>query len=218
MQKNAVRHDLPATFWLTGHRYRRLCPLLLAALLSLGWADSWQGFRTAAQSVNTIRAEFVQEKHLPILARPLISSGVFIYRRPDALRWEYRHPVRSILLVDGASAKRMIQSGGQMVEDRGAQLQSMAFVMSQIASWMSGRFEDNPLFAARLAEGPVVVLTPKDEAMARLIQRVVLHPSTQPGVLESVTVYESDDAFTRLTFHDTEVNIDLDADTFKDIP
>jgi len=69
------------------------------ALLCVGWADSWDQLKTMAGTVTSVQAEFVQEKHLPILAKPLVSKGVFYYQAPRSLRWEYRWPVQSILAM-----------------------------------------------------------------------------------------------------------------------
>ena len=61
--------------------------LLASAFFSIGWGGSWEELKSAAGPIKSISAEFVQEKHLKILARPLVSSGVFYYQAPASLRW-----------------------------------------------------------------------------------------------------------------------------------
>lgn len=39
-----------------------------------------------------------------ILAAPLIARGHMIFRSPDSLRWEYRYPMQSILLMHGGES------------------------------------------------------------------------------------------------------------------
>ena len=124
--------------------------ILIAAYLCLGWADSWEGIRAAAEKVDSISADFVQEKHLPILTKPLKSNGRLFYRRPDALRWEYTAPVKSVLLMHGGDARRFVQSDQGLVEDASVRLQAMQFVMPEISGWLGGRFQDNPMFNASL--------------------------------------------------------------------
>lgn len=191
--------------------------LFLSAGLCLGWADSWESIRAAAENVKAVSADFVQEKHLPILAKPLVSNGRFVYRRPDSLRWEYFSPVKSVLLMVDGKARRFVQSEDGLMEDAGARLQAMQFVMPEIGGWLSGRFEDNPMFEARLEEDGRIVLIPKDEGMARFIQRIELLLSDQPGVIEQVLIFEGEKAYTRMRFTDIQVNPVIDDRLFREV-
>jgi outer membrane lipoprotein-sorting protein len=196
---------------------RFLCvALVMAAGLCLGWAETWEGIRAAAVNVDRISADFVQEKHLPILAKPLISEGRLLYRRPDALRWEYTSPVKSVLLMHDGEARRFVQSDRGLVEDVSVRLQAMQFVMPEISGWLGGRFQDNPMFDASLDGINKILLVPKDPGMARFIQRIELLMSDRPGVIEQVLIFESDDAFTRMVFSHTQVNPVLDDRLFQE--
>jgi len=193
-----------------------LAALVMAAGLCLGWADTWKNIHAAASRVDSISADFVQEKHLPILAKPLISEGRLFYRRPDALRWEYTSPVKSVLLMYGGDARRFVQSDRGLVEDASVRLQAMQFVMPEISSWLGGRFQDNPLFDASLNGVNKILLVPKDPGMARFIQRIELLMSDRPGVIDQVLIFESEDAFTRMIFSRTQVNPALDDRLFQE--
>jgi outer membrane lipoprotein-sorting protein len=191
--------------------------LILAVCLCLAWAGTWQGIQAAAAHVQAVSADFVQEKHLPILAKPLISKGRFYYRRPDSLRWEYTSPIRSVLLMHDGETRRFVQSDKGMVEDDGARLQAMQFVMPEISGWLAGHFQDNPLFKASLHGTNRILLVPTDAGMARFIQRIELVMSSRPGVIEEVLIYESKDAYTRMIFSNTTVNPRLDDRIFLDV-
>ena len=191
--------------------------LVMAACLCLGWADSWDSIRAAAGKIDSIRADFVQEKHLPILAAPLVSNGRLLYQRPDSLRWEYISPVKNILLMHDGTARRFVQSDQGLVEDASVHMQAMQFVMPEISGWLGGRFEDNPLFDASLEGANKILLTPKDAGMARFIQRIELLMSDRPGVIEEVLIFESDEAFTRMVFVNTQVNPVIDDRVFQEV-
>lgn len=91
---------------------RNLLAILITVVVSLlfiGWSKDWDQLRKDAEQINTIRADFVQEKHLQILLRPLISKGVFYYEAPGSLRWEYQSPIKSILLMhEGRDRKSVV--------------------------------------------------------------------------------------------------------------
>jgi outer membrane lipoprotein-sorting protein len=193
----------------------RTAAVLMAACLSIGWGSSWEELKSAAGPIKSIRAEFVQEKHMQILARPLESSGVFYYQAPASLRWEYQAPVRNILLMNNDRTERYVATDTGLVKEAGANLQAMQVVLEQIAQWLDGRFDENPMFAASLVPGPKIILVPKEKAFAKMIQRIEIVLSKRPGIIETVTIYETDDSFTRLAFKNVVLNQPMDESIFR---
>jgi outer membrane lipoprotein-sorting protein len=193
----------------------RTAAVLMAACLSIGWGTSWEELKSAAGPIKSIRAEFVQEKHMQILARPLESSGVFYYQAPASLRWEYQAPVRNILLMNNDRTERYVATDTGLVKEAGANLQAMQVVLEQIAQWLDGRFDENPMFAASLVPGPKIILVPKEKAFAKMIQRIEIVLSKRPGIIETVTIYETDDSFTRLAFKNVVLNQPMDESIFR---
>ena len=190
---------------------------LLTAFMCLGWADTWEGIKKTASTVTSVRAEFVQEKHMKILARPLVSKGIFYFQAPNSLRWEYRSPVQSILLMHDGRTKRYLKRNGAIIEDEGAHLQSMQVVLQDITQWLSGRFEENPAFSASLEPGRKIVLRPKEKSLATMIQRIELILSDRPGIIEAVMIYEGEKSYTRFEFKNTILNQPLQDSIFRKI-
>ena len=190
---------------------------LLSAFMCIGWADSWDDLKRAAGTVTSVRAGFTQEKHMKILVRPLVSEGILLFQAPDSLRWEYKHPVQSILLLHNGNTRRFVQKGGSLVEDASANLQSMQVVVQEITQWLKGRFDVNPAFAARLEPGRKIVMVPREESFARLIQRIEVLLSDRPAVIKSVMIFESEDSFTKLDFKDVTLNQKLEDALFRKV-
>ena len=184
-------------------RFFSVILVLVTAGICLGWADTWEGIRGATGTIQTIRADFVQEKHLSILSRPFISKGVFYYQAPDSLRWEYTSPVRSILLMHKGRMRSYTETGGGLMEDSRMDPKGMQIILQEIALWLGGRFSDDPAFDAVLKDGHRIVLTPKEKGFSRMIQHIDLNLSKTPGIIESVEIYEGPDSFTRLVFLNT---------------
>ena len=191
--------------------------LLAAALACVGATESWQEIKAGARQITSIHADFVQEKHMPILARPLVSTGTLDYRAPDSLRWEYRTPIRSILLMYGGRVRRYFQVDGRLTEDAGLNAQAFNVVVQQITQWLNGEFDRNPAFRARLAPGPRIILEPRDKAFAAMIRRIEVVLADRPGIIRSVTIYEPGDAFTRLVFRNITVNQAIDDAVFREV-
>lgn len=185
-----------------------LCP-------GAGWADFWEDNRAAARKIFSISAEFVQEKHMKILSKPIVSQGTFHFMAPDSLRWEYRSPVESVLLMHDGKTKRYIRKNGTIIEDAGANLRSMQLVLQEITHWLEGRFDENPAFGLSRESGRKIVLSPKEKAVAGIIQRIELVLSDRPGIIQSVMIYEGEDSFTSLLFHNVILNQPLDGSLFR---
>jgi len=190
---------------------------LITAFMCLAWADTWEGIQSAASTITSVRAEFVQEKHMEILARPVVSKGVFYFQAPNSLRWEYRSPVQSILLMHDGRTKRYILKNGAITEDAGAHLQSMQVVLQDIAQWLNGRFEENPAFSASLEPNRKIVLRPKEKSLANIIQRIELILSDRPGIIAAVMIYEGEKSYTRFEFKNAVLNQPLQDSIFRKI-
>jgi len=197
---------------------RSACLLMIvASFFTLGWADSFEGIRAEAGKIHSLEADFVQEKHMRILARPLIAKGHLTYRSPDSLRWEYRDPLQSVLLMHGGVSQRFIQSDQEWREDSGAEIKSMNFVFQEISNWLSGRFDENPLFNASLMPGNKIILTPKGNGMDQFIQRIEMVMADEPGVMKEVLIFESADSFTRFRFISPRLNQPLSDAVFQKV-
>ncbi|MHB8910638.1 MAG: outer membrane lipoprotein carrier protein LolA [Syntrophales bacterium] len=191
-----------------------LLPFLLA------WADSWEGLREASRAITSVEARFVQKKTLPILAKPFVSSGRFIFQKPGSLRWEYDRPVRSVLLMHAGSVKRYLREGDTWREEAGGSLTAMQTVMEEILNWQQGRFDANPHFQASLEKGPEtrIILVPKDPSWQKMIRRIELTLSReQAGVMKSVRVVEDERSFTVLDFDQVRLNRPLPAALFEKV-
>jgi hypothetical protein len=187
---------------------------LLLGLL-LGMTPVW-GNPTVTPSVRlrSVQADFTQEKHLKILARPLVSQGIFAFQTPQSLRWEYLRPLHSILLLHEGQIRKLIEREGGYEQDNGAGIDAMRVVLQDIGSWLDGRFTDNPLFLVTRAGERTVVLTPKEQGLQAVISRIELQLGREEGVMEQVTIFEGPESFTQLRFTNTVLNREIPAGTF----
>jgi outer membrane lipoprotein-sorting protein len=64
-----------------------------------------QAVATAQSDTRTIEADFVQVKHLGLLAEPLVSSGRFAFKQPDRVRLDVESPDPATILIDGRNVR-----------------------------------------------------------------------------------------------------------------
>ena len=170
----------------------------------------------APVQLRSVKADFVQEKHLKILARPIISTGTFTFQAPQSLRWEYQKPLHSILLMHGGKVKKFIERDGQLTEEKGMQLDSMQVVLAEITNWLDGRFTDNAMFTVSFPDKKTILLTPKDQGIAALISTIELKLGDQAGLLDAVTIFEGPASSTRLIFTNRILNQEIPVSLFTD--
>jgi outer membrane lipoprotein-sorting protein len=189
-----------------------LCLLLGLFLVTTPvWGNPTEG---PAVRLRSVQADFTQEKHLKILARPLVSQGIFAFQAPQSLRWEYLRPLHSILLLHEGRMQKLIERDGRFEQDNGAGINAMRVVLQDIGSWLDGRFTDNPLFQVTRAGERTVVLTPKEQGLQAVISRIELQLGPEEGVMEQVTIFEGPESFTQLRFTNTVLNREIPAGTF----
>jgi len=194
-------------------RSRRFGLFLLLASICLPLAplpvmagDKQNDSAQPALRIDSVQADFSQEKRLKILVRPLLAKGLFVFQAPGNLRWEYLSPVHSLLLLHQGKIRKFGEHNGQMVEEPGFQADAMQVMLAEISTWLDGNFQDSETFTARFENKKSVLLTPKQEGLRALISRIELRLSEQPGLLDTVTIFEGPDSSTRLRFSHARLN------------
>lgn len=191
--------------------------LLLAALsfcIAIPAAQAGAESKGAPVQLRSVQADFIQEKHLKILARPIVSTGSFTFQAPQSLRWEYRTPIRSILLMHGGKVRKFVERDGVLAEDKGMRLDAMQVVLAEISNWLDGRFTDNAMFTVSFPKKQTILLTPKEQGIAALISSIELKLGEQAGLLDKVIIFEGPDASTSLTFSNRIINKEIPAAVF----
>ena len=191
--------------------------LFLSCVLLMGWSEKWSSIKTEATKIKTVSAHFVQSKRLKILKRPLKAEGLIFFKAPDSLRWEYTSPLQSVLLSYQGKTQRFFKHGDRFVPDTSASLQAMQFVLVEIQRWLGGRFDENPDFKADLKGNGKIVLTASSKGLSSMINRIELQLSKRPGAIESVTIFEGENSFTRIEFRDAKLNSEINPSIFQEI-
>ena len=191
--------------------------VLMAAVISVGAnAASLADIQEAAGTIRSISADFIQEKHMKILVKPLVSKGSIRFQSPDALRFEYREPIKNVLIMQGKSVSRYIQKDNTFIRDNASAMGAMTVVMDEISQWLKGDF-NTKVFDATIEEAPEpgrIILVPKEKAISSFIQEIVLVLSEQPGVFKEVVIRENQNSYTRLRFEKATLNEDINPDVF----
>ena len=169
-----------------------------------------------ALAVNTLSCDVVQEKHLAMLARPVVFTGRMSVKRPDKLRWEFVKPIPSVFIINGS---RILRCSPDMApaEFDIASNPVMKQAAVQMLAWVGGDFKSLAgMFRISLSsEGTGLVLVPKEMQMSAGITRITV--MFDPATLRPATVRIDEQAgdWTRIVLTNYRINRVMDRGLFE---
>ena len=195
-----------------------LCSAMaVAGLVSVmpGYTQDWASVKESFRSIRSVKAEFLQERHLQILKDPLVSQGRFFYLASGALRWEYLSPLQSVMLQRGDSVRLYHFSDGAWKQDLAQGVEARRMVLAELSHWLQGRFEESKIFSHVYSPSPSrrILLTPK-EGINRFILGIEIVLSDKPGVIDWVEIAEPGGSALRIVFRNVEINSSLPSELF----
>ncbi len=194
-----------------------LCILTLLQPCSAGTADSAQRFASTQELVSAVTREAAlvhslscavfQEKHLAMLARPVIFTGRMSVQRPDRLRWAFISPIPSVFIINGSRVIRCTLSSKPVEFDLNSS-PAMKQAAAQMLAWVSGDFQSLAgMFSMALARnGTGLVLVPGDKTSSAGITKitVMFDPKTLRPVI--VRMDEQGGDWTRIILSDYRID------------
>ncbi|MHC4451109.1 MAG: outer membrane lipoprotein carrier protein LolA [Planctomycetota bacterium] len=171
----------------------------------------------AMKTVRSFRADFEQEKKLKVFKKPVRSSGVLLFERPDRMRWETRTPFRSLLVVNGAKvAKFEWVDGKRRALKLGRGADALLVAMRRLRAWFTGEF-DEKTFSVEVKEKPAIqlILRPKEKALRARIERIEFFPAKDLKSMKRVVIVEAKGDVTTLRFENHKANQPAPKKTFS---
>ncbi len=191
--------------------------LIILSLLSAAAGDSRDlaALKDISRNIQSVKADFIQKRFLPILTKPIHSEGRFFFQAPGSLRWEYLSPLRSVMLQKGNTIKLYHFSEGVWKPELTPAVESRRMVLAEISRWFQGRFDESKAFKPLYSPGPParVILTP-GEGIDKFIQRIEIILSAEPGVIDRVEIAEPGGSRTLIEFKKVENNSRIPAKIF----
>lgn len=197
---------------------------LCSAVVTVGFAaavpvysQDWASLKESFRKIQSVKAEFLQERHLQILKEPLVSEGRFFYLASGSLRWEYLSPLRSVMLQKGDSVRLYHFSEGAWKQDMAQGVEARRMVLAEMSQWFQGRFEESKVFSHSYSPGPPgrILLTP-GEGINKFILGIEIVLADRPGVIDRVEITEPGSSSTRISFRNVEINASLDSRVFDE--
>lgn len=169
-----------------------------------------------AETITTIKSRFVQEKHLSFLTEPIISEGLFRYKKENQLRWEYTKPFQYLILFNGSKITTKDQNKTNQFDA------SSNAIFKQINDLMLGSIKGdlgkNKDFSMVLKESPrqyQLLLMPQNEALKKYVSGVEIYFEKSDLAVSIIKIIESTGDYTKIKFEDRKFNEAIDENTFN---
>ena len=172
---------------------------------------------TAYGNVTTLRADFVQRIHDPMLGSDETSRGEFLQQRPNRFAMRWRQPRGDLILSDGQNLWVYLPSSTPNQVVRTA-LSGRTGESGDLVAEFLDHPRDRFTVAYERAEGvgsrvaDVLALTPRDRNAA--YRRVLIWVDRQDTLVRQVEITEVSGAVRRITFDRLRVNQPVPASTF----
>jgi outer membrane lipoprotein-sorting protein len=157
---------------------------------------------------NTLQADFRQEKELALLAKPEVSTGTFVYSKPNNVLWSYDAPKRVQMLIANGTLttfypdlNKVEKLDVKRFEDRIFKYMGASGAIDELARYFDFTFTNKPA-------DPVYVLDlkPKTGAVAKRVQRIKLWIDKKTYLTSKIEYVEGDGDITRYAFTNIRVN------------
>jgi outer membrane lipoprotein-sorting protein len=178
-------------------------------------SQDWASLKESFRKIQSVKAEFLQERRLQILKEPLISEGRFFFLASGSLRWEYLTPLRSVMLQKGNRVRLYHFSEGAWKQDMVQGVETRRIVLAEMSQWLQGRFDESRVFSHSYSPGPPgrIFLTP-GEGINKFVLGIEIVLCARPGVIDRVEITEPGGSSTRIVFRNVEINATLPSKLF----
>lgn len=201
--------------------YLRFVPVLLFFSLASAfpaWGmEALETLRRRAESLESVRADFVQESSIPLFAQPVLSSGRFVFKRPASLRWEYINPIREGFVLNGDKGFRWDNNSPARKPFSPGKDPLAAIIARQMIAWITYDLESiGREYSIQSLPGPDMRLrmTPLRNDVRGVITAIII-TFTPEGPASLVEIREAAGGGTSIRFSNTVVNGPLDGHEFE---
>jgi outer membrane lipoprotein-sorting protein len=170
----------------------------------------------AQNNTNTLQADFRQEKTLALLSKTEVSTGRFVYSKPNNVLWTYDAPKRvTMLIADGMlttyypDLNKAERIEVKRYQDRIFKYMGASGAIDELGAWFNFTFtntSDKPYF--------VLDLDPKNKAVARRVRHIKIFIDRKSYLTTQFEYTEGDGDKTRYEFLNVKTNAPIEQSRF----
>ncbi|RPD40951.1 LolA family protein [Chitinophaga barathri] len=174
-----------------------------------------QQFAKAAQQTNTIKSDFVQEKHLSMLSDKIVSKGKFWFKKENKVRMEYSSPSYYLMVINGRNFRIKDARTDKNISTSGNKLFEQ--ISKITADCVQGNVLGNTDFSTKVQENPqyyLLQMTPVSKGMKDFFASIDLLVDKKDLSVLKITMHERSGDDTIISFNQKETNVSIPDEIF----
>jgi len=171
----------------------------------------------AQSNTNTLQADFRQEKTLALLSSTEVSTGRFVYSKPNNVLWTYDAPKRVTMLIANGTLttyypdlRKAERIEVKQYQDRIFKYMGASGAIDELGAWFNFTFtntSDKPYF--------VLDLDPKSKTVAKRVRHLRIYIDRKTFLTTQFEYTEGDGDKTRYEFTNVKVNAPVESSRFS---
>lgn len=168
------------------------------------------------KKTTTLQADFKQEKELSLLSKPEVSSGTFVYSKPNNVLWTYAAPKKVTMLIAGGKLTTYYPEIAKAesvdvkrFEDRIFKYMGASGAIDELARYFDFVFTDNATSSTYTLD-----LNPKSKVVAKRVKHIKIWIDKKTYLTSKIEYVEGDGDLTRYEFTNVRVNAPVAQSTF----
>ena len=168
------------------------------------------------QTTNSLKCEFIQEKHLSFMSAPITSSGIFQYKEGNRIRWQYTEPYNYLIILN--NGQLLIDDEGNQNEVDLSSNKMFDQINEIISNAMTGNvFGRSDQFEQSLSESDTeykVNMLPINNEIKTYLSEIEIYLSKKTLLVSKVILKESLEDYTSIKFYNNKINYPVTDEAF----
>lgn len=168
----------------------------------------------ASSQIKTIRSEFSQEKKLSVMTKKITSKGLFLYKRENQLRLEYKVPFEYCMVVN--QSKVYIKDEGKVSTYDAQSNKLFKQINTMILASIQGQSNTKDFKAQYLENDKnyLMILTPQSKAVKDMLKSLEIYLDKKDGSVVKFDMVEPNGDYTSIVLLSKELNVSLGEENF----
>ena len=169
--------------------------------------------------IQTLKADFEQQKFLAVLDQPLVLRGTIFMEKPDLFSWIVREPLRYSMVIDGEVVRQWDEDTQRVEKISLSKNPVFKMAIQQLRDWLSGAYKSmlGQYEVTLLDQDPIALeFIPRDAALAHeVIDRVTVEFDRGERYIWRIHILEKQGDRTLITFVNTLLNAPIAPTAWK---
>ena len=168
-----------------------------------------------SKALNSIDADFVQEKNLSVLSEKIISKGHLMFKKENLLRWEYFTPSKYLIVInkekvfikdEKKTSKYDMNSNKVFKEINDIMISCVQGTIFKSSKFKTSYFENEKYYKLEM--------TPKTKNMKDSFKKINLYFDKTITSVSKIEIIETSEDFTLIEFLNKKLNAPISENSF----